>query len=407
MNKNIYLLSSCLLSLITAPIAVNAQAAQNTPQANSQLQIESDLAKVTQQKMLVQDEIAATMKKIAELDQQIAESNVNIQNKENELNGFQKKMESLNKEDQRITTVLNSRKKEFKDRVSSYYRTEGQMSFFNVLFSINSFGEFIDHFIAYDTIVQNDKKFIEEYIANQNKVTTIKETVQTLQKSAIQEKQTLEAIKADLENNKKEKQALSSTLQTQEKNLEKEEQQKKISLELMQKNGQEILALFNSNSKANASTIQMVNSIIAPFVPDAQKLQQETGIPACITLGQILLESSGRYNGLSGLAVNAKNLFGIKGTGTAGSVYMNTSEYVNGRSIVTKAQFASYKTYYDGMEAHARLLLTPRYQKYLQNVTNIVDYANGIQAAGYATDPDYANKLLEIIYQYNLWNLDV
>ena len=141
--------------------------------------------------------------------------------------------------------------------------------------------------------------------------------------------------------------------------------------------------------------------------PDAQKLQQEKGVPACITLGQIILESSGSYNGLSGLAFQAKNLFGIKGTGTAGSVNLDTTEFVNGQSIVTTAQFASYNTYYDSMVDHANLLLAPRYQKYLQNATSIVDYAHGIHDAGYATDPNYANKLLKIIYQYDLLKLDV
>ena len=115
-----------------------------------------------------------------------------------------------------------------------------------------------------------------------------------------------------------------------------------------------------------------MKSIIAPFVSDAQKLQQEKGIPASIILGQILLESSGKYNGLSGLAYEAKNLFGIKGTGTAGSVYMDTTEYVNGRKIISKEKFAKYKTYYDSMEDHSNLLLTSRYQKYLQDATTVV-----------------------------------
>lgn len=408
MNKKFYLLSSCILSLITAPIAANAETIQSNLQANKQQQeqIKTDLTKVIQQKLAVQEEIDATTKKLAALNQQITESNANIQKKEERLNELQMNMESLNKEDQRITALLNSREQAFKDRVSSYYRTEGQMSFFNVLFSVNSFGEFIDHFVAYDTIVNNDKNFIEEYIADQNKVADIKANVANLQQATTQEKEQLEAIKTNQLNDKKEKETLTRFLQIQEKQLEQEEQQKRISLELLQKNGKAIFDFINSNQQANAADIQMVNSIIAPFVPDAQRLQQETGIPASIVLGQIILESSGSYNGLSGLAFEAKNLFGIKGTGTAGSVYMDTTEFVNGQEIITKAQFASYKTYYDSMVDHAKLLLTPRYQQYLKNATNIVDYANGLQAAGYATDPNYADKLLRIIYQYNLWKLD-
>jgi len=303
--------------------------------------------------------------------------------------------------------LLTSREEEFKERVSSYYRTDGQVSYFNVLFSVNSFGEFIDHFVAYEKIVKNDKKFIEKYIADQNKLAEIKENVQTLKRSAIQEKQGLEAIKANLETDKKEKESLTSILQEKIKQLEKEEQQKKISLELLHKNGQQILDFINHNNKASNANMQMIQSIITPFIPDSQRLQQEKGVPASITLGQIILESLGRYNGLSGLAFQSKNLFGIKGSGSAGSVEMDTTEVMNGQQIITKSKFASYRTYYDSMVDHANLLLKPRYQKYLKNVTNIVDYAQGIQAAGYATDPNYANKLLKIIYQYNLWKLDV
>ena len=67
------------------------------------------------------------------------------------------KLDNLNKEDKRITDLLTNREEEFKDRVSSYYRTKGQMSFLNVIFSVNSFGEFIDHFVSYDKIVNDDK----------------------------------------------------------------------------------------------------------------------------------------------------------------------------------------------------------------------------------------------------------
>jgi flagellum-specific peptidoglycan hydrolase FlgJ len=385
----------------------SAEPVQSNLQVQTQIQIVTDLTEVTQQKLLVQDEIEATTRKIEELDQQIAESNEKIQIKETEINQIKKKMDSLIEEDKRITTLLNSRKEEFRNRVSSYYRTKGQISFFNVIFSVTSFGDFIDHFIAYDKIVNQDKKFIEAYIANQNNVRNIKENVETLQESKIQEKTELEVIKANQENNKKEKEKLSNILEEKKKKLEKEEQEKMVALKLLEKNGVKILAMINNNLDHTDGNVKMINSIIEPFVPDAQKLQQETGVPAAITLGQIILESSGNYNGLSGLAFEAKNLFGIKGTGTAGSVYWDTTEYVNGQKITIKAKFARYKTYYDSMVDHANLLLTPRYQRYLKDVTSIVDYAQGILDAGYATDPNYANKLLKIIYQYDLLKLDL
>lgn len=407
MDKKQYLLSACMLSLVIAPITSSAETVPSNIKADTQQQLKTDLSTVRQQKLLVQDEIEALTKKIASLNQQITQSDKKLQNKVKELKTINKKLDNLNKEDVRITALLDSRKKEFKDRAASYYRTEGQMSFLNVILSVNSFGEFIDHFIAYDKIVNDDKKFIEEYIAGQNKVAGIKANVKTLQESTLQEKADLEKIKKSQVQSKKEKETLSSLLKKKKKQLEKEEQGKKVALELLQKNGKEILAFINKTSSQGKILAPLINSIIKPFVADAQKLQQDKGVPASITLGQIILESSGSYNGLSGLAYEAKNLFGIKGTGTAGSEYWDTTEYVNGKKVSKKSKFAKYKTYYDSMKAHANLLLTPRYQKYLRNVTSIVDYANGIHEAGYATDPNYVNELLKIIYQYDLWKLDV
>lgn len=401
------MLSFCIFSIMIAPMETNAQSGQPDPKVQTQQQIQSDLSDLTQQKLQVQEQIEEATKKIDELNQQITESNNKIQEKENELSTINNKLENLNIEQQKISATLKHRKEEFKKRVASYYRTDGQMSFLNVIFSINSFGDFIDHFVAYDKIVKTDKKFIERYIADQNKVAAIKDNVAALQESTTKDKTDLESIKTGQENNKNEVVALSAFLEDKKKQLEQEEQQKQMALDLLQKNGAEILAFINNNGGTAPGDIQMINSIIAPFVPDAQKLQQEKGVPASITLGQIILESSGNYNGLSGLAFEAKNLFGIKGTGTAGSVSWDTTEFVDGQQIVTNAQFAKYNTYYDSMLDHANLLLKPRYQKYLNNVTSIVDYANGIQEAGYATDPNYANKLIKIIYQYELWKLDV
>jgi len=146
---------------------------------------------------------------------------------------------------------------------------------------------------------------------------------------------------------------------------------------------------------------------ITPFIKDAQRLQQETGIPASITLGQIILESSGKNaGGLSGLATYAKNLFGVKGTGNAGSIMMPTTEVYNGKATVVQAGFRKYNTFYDSMLDHAKVLSLPRYQTHLANAKTVNEYANGIKAGGYATDPQYAQKLLNVIGTHNLNQYD-
>lgn len=146
---------------------------------------------------------------------------------------------------------------------------------------------------------------------------------------------------------------------------------------------------------------------ITPFIKDAQRLEKETGIPTSITLGQIILESSGRFTGgLSGLAASAKNLFGVKGTGDAGSVLMPTTEVENGVVKSVQAQFKKYSSYYESLLDHARVLSKPHYQKHLQGATTINQFAAGIKAGGYATDPNYVSKLLGVIGTNNLTQYD-
>lgn len=146
---------------------------------------------------------------------------------------------------------------------------------------------------------------------------------------------------------------------------------------------------------------------IQPFIEDAKKIQKETGIPASIILGQIILESSGKYpGGLSGLAYEAKNLFGVKGTGPAGTYYVPTKEFENGRFVTVPAGFKRYNSYYESILDHAKLLSKPKYAEHLQNAKSVEDFAKGIKAGGYATDPNYAQKLVSIIQKNNLHQYD-
>jgi hypothetical protein len=146
---------------------------------------------------------------------------------------------------------------------------------------------------------------------------------------------------------------------------------------------------------------------ISPFIKDAQRIQNETGIPASIILGQIMLESSGSYEGgLSGLAYEGKNLFGVKEFGNGPKVYMPTKEYVNGKMVTVNAAFKKYNSYYDSIRDHAALLSKDRYATHLKSAKSINDFANGIKAGGYATDPNYVSKLLGIISSNDLHQYD-
>lgn len=137
---------------------------------------------------------------------------------------------------------------------------------------------------------------------------------------------------------------------------------------------------------------------------DAIKMEQQTGIPAPIIVAQAILESGAGLN--SGLVRKGKNLFGIKGVGSAGSIWMPTREQdKNGNVRWENAQFKKYNTYAESMVDHAKLLQKPLYQAYLSNAKTLEDWIQGIHRSPYATDASYDDKLRNIINSNNLVEL--
>lgn len=146
---------------------------------------------------------------------------------------------------------------------------------------------------------------------------------------------------------------------------------------------------------------------ITPFIKDAQRINEQTGIPASIILAQIIQESSGKYpGGLSGLAYNGKNLFGVKGVGSAGSVTYSSPEFIGGTMQQKMSAFKKFFSYGESIDEQAKFLSGQRYVKQFKDAKTVNDYAYGLQRAGYATDPNYASSLLKHIDTYNLHQYD-
>lgn len=99
----------------------------------------------------------------------------------------------------------------------------------------------------------------------------------------------------------------------------------------------------------------------------------------------------------SGWNVNATTLFGIKG----GGVLLDTTEYVNGEYVNVRDSFVQYPSMADAVRGYYNLMQYDRYFPATLS-TNFVDCATAMQTCGYATDPEYAHKLINIISDYNL-----
>jgi len=128
---------------------------------------------------------------------------------------------------------------------------------------------------------------------------------------------------------------------------------------------------------------------------------QESGIPASFMLGQAGHETGwGRGEIKNADGSNSFNLFGIKATGSwKGRVAeVTTTEYINGEARKVTAKFRAYDSYEDSFRDYARLIgNSPRYQAAMQNLDSAKAFATQLQKAGYATDPQYANKLSRAI----------
>jgi tape measure domain-containing protein len=148
-----------------------------------------------------------------------------------------------------------------------------------------------------------------------------------------------------------------------------------------------------------------VEDFIRAYSEAAREAQRKTGVPASVSMAQAILESGA---GKSGLTRRAKNFFGIKGKGSAGSVNMRTREETrSGSSYYVNAPFRAYNSADESFLDHGEFLRGPRYRGALQFAGDPKAYAQKIASAGYATDRNYAGKVGGLIDKYGLSRLDV
>lgn len=127
------------------------------------------------------------------------------------------------------------------------------------------------------------------------------------------------------------------------------------------------------------------------------------GVLPSVSAAQGLIESGW---GRSQLATQGNNLFGIKGSYNGQSIYFPTQEYFNGHYVTINAAFRKYPNWSASIEDHGRFLAeNSRYH----NLLWVRDYrtvAHDLQSDGYATDPNYANSLINAVNSYDLTQWD-
>lgn len=156
------------------------------------------------------------------------------------------------------------------------------------------------------------------------------------------------------------------------------------------------------NLAASEGAPPHVVDFVSRMADAARHAAQQTGVPARLILGQAALESGwGRRELKYENGTTSHNLFGIKaGSGWTGKVVeVLTTEYQDGVPRKVVEPFRAYASYADSFADYARLIgRSPRYESVLQ-ARDEIDAARRIQAAGYATDPAYADKLIAVMAQ--------
>lgn len=150
-------------------------------------------------------------------------------------------------------------------------------------------------------------------------------------------------------------------------------------------------------SAYNADTQQ---SFVDRLKPHAEAASRTTGIPAHLIVGQAALESGwGKREIKMADGSSSFNLFGVKaGKGWNGKVAeITTTEYAKGVAHKQTERFRAYGSYTEAFQDYAKLLSdNPRYAAVIGQ-DGAQGFAQALQQAGYATDPNYADKLVKVI----------
>lgn len=162
----------------------------------------------------------------------------------------------------------------------------------------------------------------------------------------------------------------------------------------------EMVKAQNAVNAAAEKTIGSVDEFKSALLPLAEKAGKELGIDPTLILSQAALETGwGQHMIRKPNGENSFNLFGIKANhGWQGDVAsVKTLEYHNGVPKPQSANFRSYASYEESFNDYVGFIKgQSRYQGALETAQPSDHYVRELQRAGYATDPNYANKILNI-----------
>ncbi|MGF1908046.1 flagellar assembly peptidoglycan hydrolase FlgJ [Vibrio kasasachensis] len=151
--------------------------------------------------------------------------------------------------------------------------------------------------------------------------------------------------------------------------------------------------------KAQPARFDSPESFVSSMKPYAEKAASALGVDSSLLLAQAALETGWGQKMVANGRGSSNNLFNIKADKSwdGGKVATQTLEYHQGVPVQEKAAFRAYQDYEQSFNDYVRFLNeNPRYTMALRHDGNSEQFIRGIHQAGYATDPQYADKVLRV-----------
>ncbi|MEZ8346737.1 flagellar assembly peptidoglycan hydrolase FlgJ [Vibrio splendidus] len=140
-------------------------------------------------------------------------------------------------------------------------------------------------------------------------------------------------------------------------------------------------------------------SFVTSMKPYAEKAASALGVDSSLLLAQAALETGWGSKMIKNSLGNSNNLFNIKADRSwkGDKVATQTLEFHGKTAVKESASFRSYSNFEDSFNDYVKFLNeNPRYETALQHQGNSESFIKGIHQAGYATDPNYADKVLRV-----------
>ncbi|ULN64969.1 flagellar assembly peptidoglycan hydrolase FlgJ [Vibrio gigantis] len=168
---------------------------------------------------------------------------------------------------------------------------------------------------------------------------------------------------------------------------------------------------FSGRSEERAQEIQSASaakqpvsfdspeSFVTSMKPYAEKAASALGVDSSLLLAQAALETGWGSKMVKNSLGNSNNLFNIKADRSwkGDKVATQTLEFHGKTAVKESASFRSYSSFEDSFNDYVKFLNeNPRYETALQHQGNSENFIKGIHQAGYATDPNYADKVLRV-----------